>query len=194
MQIPLSRRKCSSLFFIGIGVFVVCFITLQSRGHSVPRLDFLDYAIHTGTERFQAFHQDGTGGWLTKWFYHRSPSFSLPASNSISSRCPVYTYYDEANLRRDSEEAKILTAWKRAFWTLGFQPVVLTQKDVKNHPQYSLFRSLGLVGHSSLSGYDKWLAMAQRGGLFVDYRVRLEKGTQLILLVDTNAVTRRSSV
>jgi len=159
------RRRGTSLSILLITI-ITCLVFLEFPGHKVPRLDFVDSAIHVASERFHAFHEDGTGGWVTTWFRARPPTFPLAVESSVQPRCPVYTYFDETKLHRDSDETRVLAAWKRAFWSLGFQPVILSAKDARKHPRHNVFRNLDLI-------HGKWLAMAQLGGLFVDYRVSI---------------------
>lgn len=167
----LSSRKCITLFTVFIAASIFCFIVLQSRGHKVPHLDLLDYAINPGVDVFQPSHRDRTGGWLTKWFQTETPSFPIPDRSVSPSRCPVYTYFDISKHRSDSLDAKILTIWKRSFWALGFQPIVLTEKDAKSHPRYNDLRDVEWRGLAEFHGIGKWFAMAQRGGLYTDYTV-----------------------
>jgi hypothetical protein len=170
----ISARKC-----IGFGLLVasfivitLCFQGLKSRA-SVPRFEFLEHALHTGTG-FRENHDDSTGGWLTRWFITNSRSEFLSKNRhkiSKPARCPVYTYFDTAKHHHGSDEAAVLLAWKRAFYALGFNPIVLTDKDAKKHTQYNVLRSRNLVGGSGKADLSKWLVMAKNGGLFVDYRV-----------------------
>lgn len=171
LQMRLSIRKCVTLVAALI-IVTLCFYAFQSRRAEVSsHFEFLGHALPHAGGRFHDAHDDGTGGWLTRWF--RTPSQSVflgrsPHESEPSPRCPVYTYLDTTTYRRGSDEFGILAAWMRSFWALGFRPIILTDKDAKKHPRYSLFRNKGLIERSI-----KWLAMAQRGGLFVDYRVIL---------------------
>lgn len=166
----LSIRKCVTLVTAFIIIVTLCFYAFQSRDHKISsRFKFLGHTLPRTAGRFHDAHDDRTGGWLTRWF--RTPSQSLflghiPSESKASGRCSVYTYLDTTSYSRGSDEFAILGTWARSFWALGFEPIVLTDKDAKRHPRYNLFRNQGLIGRSN-----KWLAMAQRGGLFVDYHV-----------------------
>lgn len=167
----LSIRKCVTLIVAFMIMTSLCFYAFQSRAAEVSvHFEFLGHALpHTGG-RFYDAHDDGTGGWLTRWFRTSSQASFLghgPHPSATSARCPVYTYFDTTAYRRGSDEFAILVLWMQSFWALGFQPIVLTDKDAKKHSHYNVFRQQGLIGRSNA----KWLAMAQRGGLFVDYRV-----------------------
>ena len=173
MQKRQPSRRCVVLLVAFVVTICLCFSALKSRGTDVSRFEFFEHALHSGGG-FHESHHDGTGGWLTRWF--RSPSQAVflgrPRTQpSRQSRCAVYTYFDTTKNHRRSDQSAILLAWKRSFWALGFNPIVLTDKDTKKHPNYNSFRSRGLVGDQKPSNFAKWLVMAQHGGLFVDYHV-----------------------
>jgi hypothetical protein len=69
---------------------------------------------------------------------------SSSSSSAGSRKCPVHTYFDNSLNDQDSNEHAILSAWLRSFWALGFQPVVLTERDAWSHPQSSAFREQDL--------------------------------------------------
>jgi hypothetical protein len=168
------RRKGYSLVAFSSAIFLIWLLRLQFLGGEGSRLDFVDSAIHFASERFDAFHSDGTGGWSTKWFGRHTSPISPATLFNIPSRCPIYTYFDDSTVERNSDDRKVVEAWKRAFWSLGFQPIVLTERDARENSHYASFRSLvGSAQSSSVANYGKWFAMAQVGGLFVDYRVYL---------------------
>ena len=173
-----STRRCVTLVVAFILIATLSFYVFQSRVDSaVASLEFLEHALHPTGGRFHEAHDDGTGGWLTRWFtsttsHARFLGNTQPQPQS-EFRCPVYTYIDTNVHRRGSDEFTILQAWMRSFWALGFRPVVLTDKDAKRHSRYNSLRSQGLLASFSSGSVEKWLAMAQHGGLFVDYRVLL---------------------
>ena len=91
-------------------------------------------------------HDDGTGGWLTRWFKTPSKAPFLgntPYHSSASPRCPVYTYLDTTVYRRGSDEFAIIRVWMQSFWALGFKPVVLTDKDAKKASSFYPFPQPG---------------------------------------------------
>ena len=169
MQRRLPVRRCVLPLIALAAIITLSFSALRSRGADVSRFDFLEHALRSGGG-FHESHHDGTGGWVTRWFATSSQSSFLGGPHkqpSRQSRCPVYTYYD-ATKHHDSA---LLQVWKRSFWALGFNPIVLSDKDAKKHPSYNAFRTRGLVGVSKSPDFGKWLVMSQRGGLFVEYRV-----------------------
>jgi hypothetical protein len=173
MRLSVRKYVAIGLLVASIVLITFCFQGLKSRA-SVPHFEFLEHALHSGVVGFRETHDDSTGGWLTRWFITNSRSDFLRNTRyqtSKPSRCHVHTYFDTTKHHRGSDESAILLAWKRAFWSLGFYPTVLTDKDAKKHAQYSFLRARNLVGGSGKSDFSKWLAMAQNGGLFIDYHV-----------------------
>jgi len=69
MQRRLPVRRCVLLLIAVIAVTTLSLSALRSRGAAVSRFDFLEHALHSGAAGgFHESHQDGTGGWLTRWF------------------------------------------------------------------------------------------------------------------------------
>src|SRR5579859_2379050 len=131
MQMRLSARRRSFFSLLAALVVLGTFGVLALRLSKVPtpRFEFLEHALHHTSGAFHETHNDGTGGWLTRWF--TTPSRSPYLGNSRHAiapprRCSVYTYFDTSTHHRGSEESAILLAWTRAFWALGFKPVILT--------------------------------------------------------------------
>jgi len=178
MQLRISTRRCVTLVVALTVIVTLCFYAFPARvDTAVARFEFLEHALHhTGGGRFHEAHDDGTGGWLTRWFVPTTSRSRFLGSNRRQPqsmlRCPVYTYIDTSVHRRGSAEFDILQTWRRSFWALGFRPVVLTDKDAKRHSRFNFLRSQGLLAGSHSHSVGKWLAMAQHGGLFVDYRVK----------------------
>lgn len=179
VQLRFSTRRCVILVVALVVIVTLCFFTFPTRvDTAVASFEFLEHALHhTGGERFHEAHDDGTGGWLTRWFIQTTSRSRFLGSTQpqpqSNLRCPVYTYIDTSIHRRGSDEFAILQTWRRSFWALGFRPVVLSDKDAKRHSRFNSLRSQGLLASSHSSSLAKWLAMAQHGGLFVDYRVKL---------------------
>lgn len=171
----LSTKKCFNFVAAAIGILMLCLYALQLRVKNVAsKLEFLEHALYATGGKFSEAQDDGAGGWLTRWFPALSRSRFLENAESqpaLVQRCPVYTYIDTTIHRHGSIDFDILQTWMRAFWALGFKPVVLTDKDSRRHPHYVLFRNSGLFSDARLVDFGKWLAMAQYGGLFVDYHV-----------------------
>jgi hypothetical protein len=147
----------------------LCYLVVRpvNQGNASSRLDILGHALPTDPKAFPQTSNDGTGGWAT-WLFGSSSILESAPSYGGTSKCPVYTYFDYSANGGDSNEMAILAAWTRSFWALGFLPVVFNENDARTHPQFSLFRSQGLLSSKDIQLV---LIMAQHGGLFVDYHV-----------------------
>jgi hypothetical protein len=177
-------KKIVTLFSAVVTIGILCLYVFQPNGTNVSHFDFLEHALHRSRGGFQESHHDGTGGWLTRWFTTSSQlrfSSGTTRQSSPTPRCPVYCYIDTSIHHRSSDEFGIVEAWSASFWALGFNPIVLTERDAKQNSQYNAFRTRGLVAGSGSRDLNKWLAIAQHGGLFVDYRVHLFRIPRLIL-------------
>ena len=166
---------------VGTLIFIVTLshYAFQSRvDTAVTSFEFVEHALYQTSGQFHEAHDDGTGGWLTRWFTpttsHSRFRGNTQRQPQSTIRCPVYTYIDTNVHRHGSDEFSILQTWMRSFWALGFKPIVLTDKDAKRHSRYNSLRKQGLPASSSMGSLGKWLAMAQHGGLFVNYRVTLD--------------------
>jgi hypothetical protein len=154
-----------------IATLTLCLYALRSRITKAGSK--FEHALHATGGRFYEAQDDGTGYWLTHWFPSSSrPTFlkSTERQPTPVQRCPVYTYMD-TETPHGSNEFDILRIWMKAFWALGFKPIVLTDKDSRRDAHYILLRNSGLLADARFASLRKWLAMAQYGGLFVDYHV-----------------------
>ncbi|VVT48557.1 uncharacterized protein SAPINGB_P001837 [Magnusiomyces paraingens] len=118
------------------------------------------------------------------------PDVAIPL---VPERPAVYAYFDLADpslSKRDEPssetnhkgnqnhhvESQILETWKRAWYAIGFKPVVLTQKDAKEHYMYQSIEK-ALEGRDDLKkillkNYGKWFAYASKEkGILADHRV-----------------------
>jgi hypothetical protein len=168
-------KRWGSVLVAFLLTLIFCFYALQPRT-TRSHFDFLNSSLlrESLDHPDNTFQDETTGGWLTRWLPTSWSPMSLLGNSRrpAPSRCPVYTYIDTTVHRRGSDEFAILRIWMKAFWALGFQPIVLTGKDARRHSQYNAFRSQRL-GQAIGEDLSKWFAMALRGGLFVDYRVNL---------------------
>lgn len=191
VQMRFSKRKCVTLVVVCVALATLSLYAFQSRVDTAgTHFEFLEHALpHTGG-RFHEADDDGTGGWLTRWFTPTTSQSRFLGNTRRQPqsvpRCPVYTYIDTGVHRRGSDEFAILQTWMRSFWALGFRPVVLTDKDAKRNSRYNSLRSQGLLASSSVGMLGKWLAMALHGGLFVDYRVILDNFLTDIGILDNS--------
>jgi uncharacterized C2H2 Zn-finger protein len=81
----------------------------------------------------------------------------------------VYTYYSEIHF---SDQAELISVWKKSWERWGFEPVVLSAADAERHPYYNCFKeivrdqsrragfALGAYGEAC---WMRWLAYAALG-------------------------------
>lgn len=117
-------------------------------------------------------------GWFSSWTW-RNPFFSDDSADPdrialppLTPRCPVYTFYD-SNAQGETRETedRLLLAWRRAWWAMGFKPVILGMGEAAQNGAYEKVMRDQLKGDTERE-IMKWLAWAQMGrGVFADYRV-----------------------
>ncbi|KAK9448697.1 uncharacterized protein V1518DRAFT_417942 [Limtongia smithiae] len=83
--------------------------------------------------------------WETPFSFSVSPVSSseevdIAVLPLLEERCPVYTFFDLSEFTKAGKdislEASVLTVWKRAFWALGFKPIVLDVSHAQKNPRY----------------------------------------------------------
>ncbi|KAL2005730.1 hypothetical protein VTN00DRAFT_10223 [Thermoascus crustaceus] len=121
----------------------------------------------------------GESKWFTDWTWLNpfSSSITLDENRSVlpplRQRQPVYTYYD-SNGQNDKDEenadAKLLLAWRKAWFAQGFRPVVLSRAEAMNNQLYEAVQKLKL-DPALEADFFKWLAWGHMGtGLLADWR------------------------
>ena len=137
---------------------------------------------------FNLTEQQAAQSWR-KPFTFNDP-FAMNQVPLDNDRCPIYTYFDHANVtelketlkgkRKESAEAledqlieaEIVETWARAMWSLGFKPIVLNVSDAEMHPHYKEFVTSNVMTSEIKKANLKWLAWLARGaGIYSDYRV-----------------------
>ncbi|KAK9458807.1 uncharacterized protein V1516DRAFT_121294 [Lipomyces oligophaga] len=110
-------------------------------------------------------------------------SFSVSAADSdiavlppLEDRCPVYAYFDPDDAAHNelnaTIERDIIERWRRAFWALGFKPVLLGIEDAKRNPRFQELAAVRNLGAKARSDILKFLAWENSAtGMMVDYRV-----------------------
>lgn len=89
----------------------------------------------------------------------------------------IQTYFAPCNGMNPREQSTLLDIWRRAWKSAGWEPVILTQRDAKVHPDYvaltEKFRAFPTVNNPDyeLACWHRWLAMAIVGGVMSDYDV-----------------------
>jgi hypothetical protein len=113
----------------------------------------------------------GDSSWYSDWTWLNpfSSSITLDENRSVlpplSSRPPVYTYYD-SDAKRDGKGIKVdqqlLLTWRRAWWAHGFRPVVLGRAEARNNPLYERMQGLALSDALEFE-INRWLAWGHMG-------------------------------
>ncbi|KAI2631729.1 hypothetical protein GGS21DRAFT_158633 [Xylaria nigripes] len=118
--------------------------------------------------------------WYTNWNW-RSPFSSSTTMDEgqsllppLRDRTPVYCYYDatvEQGATIKEAESALLLTWRRAWWTQGFRPIVLSTVEAMNNPLYHAVQEAELdpmVKNDMM----RWLAWDNMGGgLLTDYKL-----------------------
>jgi hypothetical protein len=151
----------------------------------LPKLDGFRFSFHSPPAHKPA-EQKGSVGAGSKWYNHWnwlnpfSSSITLDENRAVlpglSERRPIYTFYKRPeNTEQDvlDAEAKLLLAWRRAWFAQGFKPVVLGPAEAKNNGLYQLFRPGGLEKDQEEleDHFLAWMAWSSMGtGILADWR------------------------
>lgn len=120
----------------------------------------------------------GDSAWFSdlSWLNPFSSSITLDENRSVlpplRHRPPIYTYYDgNRNVRHEREaDAKLLLAWRRAWFAQGFRPVILGRGEAMNNRHYEAAQKLQLKPKLETDMF-RWLAWGDMGaGLLADWR------------------------
>ncbi|KAK3392264.1 hypothetical protein B0T20DRAFT_51781 [Sordaria brevicollis] len=117
----------------------------------------------------------GQSSWYANWkwlSYPFSSSVTLDESRSLlpelAQRPPVYVYYDNTIEREKATkevESDILLSWRRAWWAMGFKPIILSPAEAMNNPLYEELQHMSDGLHASLkTDIMRWLAWENMGG------------------------------
>ena len=84
--------------------------------------------------------------WLADWKWVTVPFSSSVTQERdrallppLTGRTPIYCYYDSTIKKPQEEkdaEDQLLTTWKKAWWAIGFRPILLTATDAIHNPLY----------------------------------------------------------
>lgn len=121
----------------------------------------------------------GESAWFSdwKWLNPFSSSITLDENRSVlpplRNRVPIYTYYDANNrnvrYERDAD-AKLLLAWRRAWYAQGFRPVILGRGEAMNNQVYEAVQKVNMSPELQADLF-RWLAWGNMGsGLLADWR------------------------
>ena len=131
--------------------------SLQQPPHAPPRQKDDEY---------------GGSSWWTDWKWLAVPfSSSLTSDNRallppLRERPPIYCYRDNAVPRsREQREAEgeLLLTWRRAWWSQGFRPIILSAAEALKNPMYDTAHRSGVEPALRLD-LMRWLAWDTMGG------------------------------
>lgn len=89
----------------------------------------------------------------------------------------VFTYFDPVPEMAHSEQQEMISIWKASWRANGWQPLVLSRKNIAFHPLYEdalrAFKGHPTVNPKEyeLACWLRWLAMAMQGGVMTDFDV-----------------------
>ncbi|KAF7592850.1 hypothetical protein BBP40_012329 [Aspergillus hancockii] len=121
----------------------------------------------------------GETKWFSNWAWINPFSSSITLDENRSVLPPlrhrpfIYTYYEPNKGDDQNEEdadAKLLLAWRRAWFAQGFRPVILGRAEAMNNELYALVQ-LTTVTPELEAELFRWLAWGHMGdGLLADWR------------------------
>ncbi|KAL5336812.1 hypothetical protein BJX70DRAFT_265599 [Aspergillus crustosus] len=194
-MIPRSSTSLLAIVLF-VAVFLVIFSStpkpaaleeeIATAAEYVPKFPSLK-DLHLPTFRPPAHtppgtQQDSSSGdskWFNDWAWLNpfSSSITLDKDRSVLPPLPdrpyIFTYYNskkENTGDEDDADARLLLAWRRAWYAQGFRPAVLGRGEAMANP---LFESVEHLNLSSDLREDmlKWLAWGHMGdGLLADWR------------------------
>lgn len=108
--------------------------------------------------------------------YFAAPETTVEAP--IPNKPTVHTYCAwSSDPTTSAEQAKVLLIWEKNWADAGWQTRVLTERTAMDHPKYEEFRK-GFAAlpiknpmEYEMACFMRWVAMANMGGLMVDYDV-----------------------
>lgn len=118
--------------------------------------------------------------WYSNWNWLSpfSSSITLDENRSLlpplHERPPIYCYYDTTT-QRDAKtkeaESELLLTWRRAWWSQGFRPVILSDAEATKNPLYDEVQRLD-VESTFKKDLMRWLAWENMGGgILAHYRL-----------------------
>ena len=114
---------------------------------NLPSLSDFPHFFHSSAHEppIQKNSSSGDTRWYSdwKWLNPFSSSVTLDDTRSVlpplKERPPIYTFYDPKADRDPSivaEEKKLLTIWRKAWWSQGFKPVILGAAEAQKNKHY----------------------------------------------------------
>ncbi|KAK7746669.1 hypothetical protein SLS53_001854 [Cytospora paraplurivora] len=122
----------------------------------------------------QANDTDGQSSWFSDWRWLAIPfssSYTLDENRALLPLMPrrteIYCYYDTTIKREEGikkVESDILLAWRRAWWSQGFKPIILSDAEATNNPLYEELQRMVDIDPALKTDFMRWLAWENMGG------------------------------
>lgn len=120
----------------------------------------------------QANSSSGDARWYSDWKWRNPFSSSVTLDHDravlppLNNRPPIYTYYDASRRRKDEQsrraEQHLLLIWRRAWWAMGFKPIVLSKSEAMNNPLFKHIQHVKLE-RALETELMRWLAWGNMG-------------------------------
>ncbi|KAK1774562.1 hypothetical protein QBC45DRAFT_481269 [Copromyces sp. CBS 386.78] len=197
--LPRLGSRQLSLLLVSISLFAIfsLLFTLPSAIPTGPSLQIADHklsipdSIKNPWNKVNPFKQPahapprqkndtyGQSSWYANWkwlSYPFSSSVTLDENRSLlpelAPRPPIYVYYDNTIEREKATkevESDILLSWRRAWWAMGFKPIILSPAEAMNNPMYEELQHRtsgagGTMDASLKTDIMRWLAWENMGG------------------------------
>lgn len=139
---------------------------------SVPRphkLNPFKQPVHP--PKAQKNSTSGDTSWYSDWNWLNpfSSTVTLDTERALlpplRERPPIYTYYDSETKRSKAfkeAENELLVTWRRAWWSQGFNPIIIGPAEAVSNPLYKELQLKELSAGIKLE-LQKWLAWEQMG-------------------------------
>ncbi|KAK5660633.1 hypothetical protein OQA88_11995 [Cercophora sp. LCS_1] len=125
---------------------------------------------------------DGTSSWYSHYRWLTTPfssSMTLDEHRSllpvIEKRPPIYCYYDntiEKDSKEKDAESTLLLAWRKAWWAVGFMPIILSPAEGETNPLYDELQRHKEIEPNLRIDLMRWMAWeTMGGGLLAHYRL-----------------------
>ncbi|KAK9477259.1 hypothetical protein V1514DRAFT_334321 [Lipomyces japonicus] len=139
-----GRRRAVILLLVAVGL--IFFVDCYPKSHS----DMTRVQVHVSSvTEVPANNYIPSQSWETPFsFLVSSADIDVVVLPLLEERCPVYAYFDpeeiEAQGNNVTLEKEIVQAWRKAFWSAGFKPVLLNIENAKTHKKYTTLDRLGI--------------------------------------------------
>ncbi|KAH8678037.1 hypothetical protein BX600DRAFT_451304 [Xylariales sp. PMI_506] len=128
----------------------------------------------------------GESSWYSNWNWLSpfSSSVTLDENRSLlpplKERPSIYCYYDTTLQREKATkeaESDLLLSWRRAWWSQGFKPIILSAAEAVNNPLYDELQRMEFEP-SFKTDMMRWLAWENMGGGILAHHLVFPMGSR----------------